>query len=219
MQNVKQLSIIVGHYGSGKTNIAVNMALTLKQSGKDVTIIDLDIVNPYFRTADFKELLESHGIEVVTPLYANTNLDIPALPPQISTCLENKSRYVIVDVGGDDAGATALGRYCDIINSRDYDMFYVINSFRYLTKTPCEATALLKDIEVCSRVRATKLINNSNLGQLTTEETVLSSQDFANDISRQTDLPIAFTCIDEKIKTKKKDYYKVKMMVKKIWDK
>lgn len=214
MKNVKRISIITGHYGSGKTNISVNMALKLAKEGKKVTIVDLDIVNPYFRTADFKEMLERNGVKVITPTYANTNLDIPALPAQVNSVFDNKDSYVVIDVGGDDAGAIALGRYANTIAREDYDMYYVINEYRFQTKDAKETVELLKEIEACARVKATKLINNSNLGEETTLEKVEHSLSFAKQVSELTKLPLAFTCIRNDIKQNDNNFEPVEVLVK-----
>ena len=107
----KRITIISGHYGSGKTNIAVNWAKMLKAQGKSVTIVDLDIVNPYFRTKDSQREFDELGIKLVCSEYANTNLDIPALPREIYGAVADKSSYLIMDIGGDDVGAVAMGRY------------------------------------------------------------------------------------------------------------
>lgn len=212
---LKRFSIITGHYGSGKTNVAVNMALDLKKSGKNVTIVDIDIVNPYFRTADFKSMLEAEGINVITPTFANTNLDMPALPASVNAVFNDGDNYVIIDVGGDDAGATALGRYSKDIEKSDYDLYYVINKYRYLTKEPSEAVELLNEIEAVARVKATKLINNSNLGDETTVEIIKNTFDFADEISRLTSLPIAFTCCKRDIAVS--GLYPVDIFVKTSW--
>ncbi|MFZ2537538.1 MAG: P-loop NTPase [Oscillospiraceae bacterium] len=215
--NLKRISIITGHYGSGKTNIAVNMALDIKKSGKDVTIVDLDIVNPYFRTADFKQMLEEHGIKVITPTFANTNMDIPSLPASVNAVFNDADNYVIIDVGGDDAGGIALGRYANVIKQSDYDLFYVINERRFLTKDASEAVELLSEIEAVTRVKATKIINNTNLGEKTTLDTVVHSFDFAKKVSEETKLPVAFHCIKEDLDKKKYDFYPVTIFVKTIW--
>lgn len=215
----KNISIITGHYGSGKTNIAVNLALDIKKSGKNVTIVDLDIVNPYFRTADFKQLLQDHGIKTIIPTYANTNLDIPALPASINAVFNNNDDYIIIDVGGDDAGAIALGRYSNEIKKHDYDLYYVINKYRYLTKNADEAKEILSEIESVSNIKATKIINNSNLGEETTLETVTNSFDFAKEVSEKSELPIAFTCLKKDIDKKDNDFYSVDIFVKTVWNK
>ncbi|MEG0692771.1 MAG: P-loop NTPase [Oscillospiraceae bacterium] len=214
---LKRISIITGHYGSGKTNIAVNMALDLKKSGKNVTIVDLDIVNPYFRTADFQQMLEQHGIKVITPTFANTNLDIPSLPASVNAVFNDNDNYVIIDVGGDDAGGIALGRYANLIKKSDYDLYYVINECRYLTKDAHEAVELLAEIEAVTRVKATKLINNTNLGEKTTIDTLVHSLDFAKKVSTETNLPVAFHCINKEINTKNYDFYPVNIFVKTAW--
>ena len=122
-----KIIIITGHYGCGKTNIAVNIALKLAEKGEKVTVVDLDIVNPYFRTADFGELFGSRGIELAVPMYANSNLDIPALSFDLGAII-NGGGYTVIDVGGDPEGAVALGRYGDILKNRsDAALYYVIN--------------------------------------------------------------------------------------------
>lgn len=218
LRDIKKISIITGHYGSGKTNVSVNLALYLKGQGKKVVVVDLDIVNPYFRTADFKALLNEKGIDVITPTYANTNLDIPALPASISAILEQDEAYVVVDVGGDDAGAIALGRYQKILDKKDYDMYYVINAYRYMTKNSAEALELLNEIEGASRLKGTKLINNSNLGKQTTLEDVEKSYPFAEEVSKLSNLPIAFTCIKKDIEEKEDKFFPCEIFVKSVWD-
>lgn len=189
---LKKAIVITGHYGSGKTNIAVNLAVELASAGERVCIIDLDIVNPYFRTADFAEEFEKRGIYMVAPQYANTNLDIPSLGFDMGALLHGYDR-VIVDVGGDDAGAIALGQYSTILKNFGYDMLYVVNKFRYLTGTPEETAELLRDIELVSSLKATAVVNNSNLGGETTAEDVLGSEDYARRCAEVIGVPLMFT--------------------------
>lgn len=214
MKELKRISIITGHYGSGKTNIAINFAMKLREIGNKVTIVDLDIVNPYFRTADFKELLEQKGITVITPTFANTNLDIPALPAEMNTIFDNPDSYVVIDVGGDDAGAIALGRYANQIKKQEYDLYYVINERRYQTQTPEDAVSLLYEIEACARIKATKLINNTNLGPETNLETLTDSFDFANKVSEITNLPVAFSCLNREIDSQNQDVFPIEIYAK-----
>ncbi len=217
----KRISIITGHYGSGKSNIAVNLALAMAKAGGPVTIVDLDIVNPYFRTADLKDMLEEKGIHVITPVYANTNLDIPALPPEISSVFRPDSGKVVIDVGGDDAGAIALGQFAGRIAASEYDMYYVINERRYLTRSAPEAAELLLEIEASSRVKATKLINNTNLGEDTSLAMIEASLPFGEAVSRLTGLPLAFTCADRRLAEKAANpeaYYPVDILVHQNWD-
>ncbi len=194
----KKALIITGHYGSGKTNIAVNLALDYAAAGERVCIIDLDIVNPYFRTADFGELFEDKGIRMIAPQYANTNLDIPSLGFDMAALLREYDR-VIIDVGGDDAGAIALGQYAAILQNFGYEMLYVVNSFRYLTGTPEEAVELLRDIEFVSRLKATGIVNSSNLGAETTAEDVLGSVEYAEKAAESAGLPLVFTAAERRL--------------------
>lgn len=191
MHNYKKLNIIVGHYGSGKTNIAVNLAITAKKEHptERVAIADLDIVNPYFRTADSAELLKSHGIEVLLPEFANTNVDIPTIPPRLLTMFEGDG-YCFIDVGGDD-GAVALGAYRSIIEKLPHEVYYVINMYRPLISEPSDAVDCMRDIEEISGLRVTKIINNSSLGAETDERTVEDSFVYAKKCAALASLPLA----------------------------
>ncbi len=187
----KRLTLFAGHYGSGKTNIAVNYALLLAKEGKKVCIADLDIVNPYFRTKDSEEVLAKAGVELVSPQFANSNVDLPALPAEAYKLVTDKSTYGIMDIGGDDRGAYALGRYVpSIINENNYKMVFVANCYRPLTATPQEALAVMREIEEACKLKFTDIINNSNLGEETVAETVLASTDYINELSEISGLPV-----------------------------
>jgi len=190
--------IVTGHYGSGKTNLSINLALDLAERYAEVTLVDLDVVNPYFRSSDYTALLERHGVRVVAPTFAGTTLETPSLPAAIYGALDSTGA-VILDVGGDDAGATALGRYAKQIEQIDYDMLYVINCYRNLTSTPEEAAALLPEIEAASRLLATGIVNNSHLRRETTVETVLASAAFARRSADILGLPLVCTTVPRSI--------------------
>lgn len=197
---MKRITVFSGHYGSGKTNVALSVALGLARSGQSVTVADLDIVNPYFRTKDSARELEKAGIELICSDYANTNVDIPALPQSMYAITDDRSRKVVVDLGGDDRGALALGRLAPaILEENDFDLFAVINMFRPLTKTAEETVGVMKEIEAASGLRFTGLVNNSNLGEETTPETVLSSLPYAEETARLTGLPIVMTTVDKEL--------------------
>ena len=194
MPDIKRFTIITGHYGTGKTNLSINLALDLAERFAEVTLVDLDVVNPYFRSSDYTALLERHGVRVVAPTFAGTTLETPSLPAAICGALESPGA-VVLDVGGDDAGATALGRYSKQIEQIDYDMLYVINHYRNLTATPEEAAALLTEIEAASHLKATGIANNSHLRTETRLETVLDSAEFARQTADLLGLPLVCTTV------------------------
>ena len=190
----KRLTLFAGHYGSGKTNIAVNYALKLAKEGKDVVIADLDIVNPYFRTKDSAAVLEAAGVKLISPQFANTNVDLPALPAEAYRLVQDKSIYGIMDIGGDDRGAYALGRYVPTLKEENnYRMVFVANASRPLTRTPEEALEVMREIEAACGLAFTDIINNTNLASETTPETVLHSQDYMEKLSEISGLPIFAT--------------------------
>lgn len=185
----KRLNIFTGHFGSGKTEVAVNTALKLNSAGNKTAILDFDIVNPYFRTADVKEVLTQKGIWVMTTTYANTNVDVPAIPAEISTLFVEKDYRVVLDVGGDDIGARALSRYKDEILEDDYEVYLVININRPMTNTVEKIKEMIWEIEQSSRLKVTKLVNNTNVLSYTTGEDIIKGQQ----IIQQVGIPIGFT--------------------------
>ena len=192
--NHKRLTLFAGHYGSGKTNIAVNYALRLAGEGKKVCIADLDIVNPYFRTKDSAEVLEAAGVTLISPRFANSNVDLPALPAEAYRLVTDKSEYGIMDIGGDDRGAYALGRFVPaILAENNYRMVFVANACRPLTRTPEDAMEVMHEIEAACGLKFTDLINNTNLGSETTPETVLEAVPYMEELSRLSGLPIFAT--------------------------
>jgi hypothetical protein len=187
----KRITLFAGHYGSGKTNIAVNYAYKLAREGKRVCIADLDIVNPYFRTKDSASELEALGITLVSPKYANTNVDLPALPAESYRLVQDKSIYGIMDIGGDDRGAYALGRYVEAIKAEnDYRMAFVVNCYRPLTSTIEDTVEIMKEIEGACGLQFTCIVNNSNLGDETTADTVRDSLNFVKGLSDMTGLEV-----------------------------
>ena len=194
MLDLKDFVVVTGHYGCGKTNFSINLALDYAAKGRKVTIVDMDLVNPYFRTSDYRELLESKGIEVIAPVFGHTNLDIPSLPASMYSIFDSKD-MVIVDVGGDDVGSTVLGRFRPKFEGLDYDMLYVVNRFRNLTATPEEAVEVLNEIRAVSGLTPTGLINNSHLMQETDAHIIAEGIDFTRRISALTGLPVKATTL------------------------
>lgn len=196
----KRVTLLAGHYGSGKTNIAVNLAFELRKRVERVTVADLDIVNPYFRTKDSEKDFEKADIRFISSKYANSNLDVPALPTELYSVTDDKSSFAVMDIGGDDRGALALGRYSPSLREEnDYDMLLVINKFRPLTPDAKSVLEVMREIEIAGKLPFTGIVNNSNVGRETTAEDVLSSVSFANEVSRLTGLPVRFTSVDERL--------------------
>ncbi len=191
--NLKKLNIVCGHYGSGKTNLAVNLALEMRRRDANVKIYaaDLDIVNPYFRTADAADILRKHEIEPLIPEFANTNVDIPSLPPKLMSLMNGSmdNEISILDVGGDE-GAVVLGMYNMYIQRTGYDMYYVINQYRPLIAAVEDAYLCMKEIEAVSGLKCTKLINNSSLGAETTAEDVVASVVYAKECAERCGIPL-----------------------------
>lgn len=193
MQNRETgVTVICGHYGSGKTNLTVNLAVEAAQAGQQVTVVDLDLVNPYFCSFEHGPLFARMGIALTASPSAGTNLDAPFITAAVDGALAARRR-VFVDLGGDDAGATVLGRYAAGLMERGYEMLYVINRYRVLSQSAAEAAALLKEIETASRLRATALVNNSHLGVETKAETVQSALAFAQEVRDLTGLPLLYS--------------------------
>lgn len=191
----KRINIFTGHFGSGKTEVAVNFAKQLTNFYKKVAIADLDIVNPYFRTTDAKQELERSGVRVVVPMYANTNVDVPALPAEVNTLLEQKDYRVVMDIGGDDLGARVLARYREDILADDYEVFFVINARRPMTDTLDKIIEMVQSVEESSRMKVTKLVNNTNLLNFTSPEDLLHGQELVRQASQRLKIPQGFTAV------------------------
>lgn len=196
----KRLILLSGHYGSGKTNLAVNLALQLKKQRERVTIADIDIVNPYFRTSDSRGDLMENGIRLICSDFAGSNVDLPALPADIYSLTDDPGQTAIIDVGGDDRGALALGRIREgILRENNYEMLLVINRFRPLTRTAGQTVEIMREIEAAGGISFTAVVNNSNLGAQTTAGDVLDSMAYAHEVCKLTGLPLKMTSVDESL--------------------
>ena len=196
----KLVTLFAGHYGSGKTNIAVNYALLLSREGRRTAIADLDIVNPYFRPKDSASELEEAGVELISPQFANSNVDLPALPAEAYRLVEDRSLWAVMDIGGDDRGAYALGRYTPfLLEEGDYRMAFVANPCRPLTHTPEEALEVMREIEAAGGLPFTAIVNNANLAHETTPETVLNAMAYMEELSRLSGLPVWMTSAEETV--------------------
>lgn len=187
----ERITALVGNYGSGKTEIALGMALDIKASGaQEVMLVDLDIVNPYFRSSVQRELLEKSGIEVEQPSFALTTVDIPALPASMLRMFERRQLQVVIDLGGNDTGATALGQYKSYLDREGCDLLYVINVRRPLSSNAADIIEMMGEIQSRARVPISGLINNTNLQNETTVDDILYGQEVISEVSRLTGIPI-----------------------------
>lgn len=199
---MKRLTLFCGHYGSGKTNLAVNYALHLRSLGLEVSLADLDIVNPYFRSKDSTDVLEAAGVRVIALPFANSSVDLPSLPSSAYSLVQDRSRYAVLDIGGDDRGAYALGRFVPyILEENDFDMLYVVNFYRPLTTTAEEAFGVLKEIEGACGLAFTGIVNNSNLGAETTIDSIEVTYGKVRELCRLTGLPLVATTAEKSIAT------------------
>ena len=220
----KRTVIFAGHYGSGKTNVAANYALMLKEKGFDTAIADLDIVNPYFRTKDAQSIFSKNNIKLISSEYAGSNVDLPALPAEAYALFDNKDIKAVIDLGGDDRGALAMGRYSDLVkNENNYEMLFVLNMYRPLTRTVEDAISVMREIEEASKIKFTGIVNNSNIGDETTKEHIISSRKFAEEISEITKIPLTMTTVKkelfEELNKKIENLVPIKLYIKQSWSK
>lgn len=193
------MTIITGHYGSGKTEFAVNLALTARKETADVTIADLDIVNPYFCTREKKETLLAAGISVISPTVACHHADVPAIPPEMLRIFERKEGVGIVDVGGDPNGARALGRFHTYLEQREFDLWLVVNANRPMTATPEAALAYLRAIETSCGQKITGIVNNTHLCGQTTVEEIEKGAVLCRELSRLSGLPLVCHTAEQRL--------------------
>lgn len=223
MSKNSNISIFVGHFGSGKTEVAMNYSLSLAKQGIKTVLVDLDIINPFFRSTEMKDELEKQGVEVISPTFAASNMDLPALPSNIYSVFERKDAHIVFDVGGDEDGATVLGRYNPQFNKSDYTMHFVINIFRPFSNNSDDIIKLVNNIENHSRLKVTDLINNTNLSYETKAEHVVQGQKIIKEVSDNLKLPIKYVTAQEHILNElPKEYqdigFKINRFMKPMWE-
>lgn len=193
------ITVLVGHAGTGKTNTALGLALALADEGYEVTVADLDVVNPYFRSSDYPELLDAANIRLIAPVMARTTLDTPSLTGELDVAIEQAvstpAKRLIIDVGGDDDGAITIGRWAARLKAAQAQVLYVVSAYRSLTLQAEEAAALVPDIEYTSRLTMSAVLNSTNLGDETRAEHVRHGRSFAVEVSRLLGLPLAATVV------------------------
>lgn len=223
MFNEKRIRIITGHYGSGKTEFAVNYTLGLAATGAKTAIVDLDIVNPYFRSRQMEPMFEEKGIRVISSSIKGLSGDIPALSPEIYTVFHDKSYQAVLDVGGDKVGATALGRYHESLDEEPYDMMFVLNANRSLTHDVDGAVRYIREIEAGSRQKVTALVNNTHLCGETTIDDIMRGQKLCEQVSDVLGLPIKYIVVQKDLVPSlppnlKGEVFPIDIYMKKPWE-
>jgi MinD-like ATPase involved in chromosome partitioning or flagellar assembly len=215
-----KLTVICGHYGSGKTNFAMNYAINAAKNGNNVTLADMDIVNPYFTSSEYTDVLEKNGVKVISPVFARTNMEITALPASMYSIFDTDGD-VMIDAGGDDAGATVLGRFADKIKERGYEMIYVTNMYRPSTSDPEDSVSVLREIENACGLKATAVVNNSHLKNESTASLITDSLSYGKEVARLAHIPLMFTTVPFSLKEsmpKDEYFYPVAVYVGTIWE-
>ena len=213
------LTIVTGHYGSGKTEFAVNLAFRLKRERNAVILADLDIVNPYFCSRERKEEMTSQGIRVIVSKGADS--DLPAINPEVYALFE-AGVCGIIDAGGDAVGAQALGRFSQKIKCIPYELLCVVNFNRPETNTPQKAEAYLRQIEYSARLNATGLVNNTHLDHQTTTHDILRGAELIEELSKITGIPVKYHTFEERfsgrLELPQAQQFPMQLYMKKPWE-
>lgn len=211
-----KLFVFVGHFGSGKTETAANFAVELKKYTPKVNIIDLDIVNPFFRTEDLRRKLEANGITVIASAFAGTNVEISSIPANIPIAIDEKGSKTILDIGGDDIGAKILSGFRESILSHNARIYCVVNTFRPYTDTDKKIIKMVEYIEKSSRLKVSALVNNTNLCDDTSVRDILESQKIIENAAERLNIPIPFVCVNQSLAGKVGKALKQDIIVHKI---
>ena len=198
----KRIKIFVGSFGSGKTEIAINYSIYFRKSHTQVAIVDLDIVNPYFRTREEKNALNLKGVKVVAPEGKLTYADTPLISPEIKGLIQNSDYHLILDVGGDDTGTVVLSNFKSFIEGSDYEMLLVVNPYRPFTQSVPQIQQMAQEIENSSRLKISGIVSNPNLSGQTDEKIIKKGHILIKQAAQKLNLPIKFICIDERFSQK-----------------
>jgi len=198
----KRIKIFVGSFGSGKTEVAINYSINCRKSYEKIAIVDLDIVNPYFRTREAKDTLSSQDIKVIAPAGEMTYADLPLISPEIKGLIQNPDYCLILDVGGDDVGAVVLGNFSSFIKELDYEMLLVVNSFRPFTQSVPQIMEIVRDIENTSRLKINGIVSNPNLSSQTDEKVIKKGHVIVKQAAQKLEVPIKFICLEKRFSQK-----------------
>ena len=215
-----RLTIVTGHYGTGKTEFSVNLALALAEEGERVSLADLDIVNPYFRSRECRPLLEAAGVRLISTSQACSDADVPALPAELHAVLEDRRGRGVLDIGGDPSGARVLARYRPKILGEDYQLLYVVNAGRPEVSTAEASAACLQRIEAVTGLRCTGLVNNTHLCGETAPEDVREGAALAEEASRLAGVPVVCHAAEARFQDRLKDLalFPLEIRLKKPWE-
>ena len=200
--DIRGIVIIVGAYGSGKTEIAINLSLAMNRRGTEVRLADLDLVNPYFRTREARHVLRSQGIDVVLPPDRYMNADLPILTPKVSGMLRKPAGLTLLDVGGDDVGATVLAALADVLEGKAPEVLQVINPNRPHTDTVDGCLKMRREIEKSAKIPITGIVGNANLMEETQKQDILDGYDFASRVAQAADVPLRFITVPAALLTR-----------------
>ena len=217
-----RISIVTGHYGTGKTEFSVNLALALAAEGASVMLADLDIVNPYFRSRERRSLLEEAGVRLISSSQACSDADVPSLPAELLAILENRDIRGVLDIGGDPVGARVLARFQPKIVQEDYQLIYVLNANRPEVRTAEAAVRYLRGIEATTGLTCTGIVNNTHLCGETTEEEIRKGAALAAEVSSETNIPVLCHVTEEKFVPTLSDLpetvFPITIKMKKPWE-
>lgn len=218
---MKRITVITGHYGSGKSTFAANLAISRAEKGEKITVVDMDTVNPYYRTADLAELFKENGVALKAPMYANTNLDVPVLDFDIPA-LYSEGGSLIIDLGGDDAGAFPLGKFRSFLKEHEAELeiLYIVNFCRCLTSDIEGASEILSEIESACGMKVTAIVNNSNLGYETDKEIIDECRIKAEEFAKNSALPLYCTTVPRLEACKNvcgDDIFPLNIYIKNVW--
>ena len=215
-----RLTLVTGHYGTGKTEFSVNLALALAEAGERTALADLDIVNPYFRSRERRELLEAAGVRLIATSQALADADVPALPAELHALLEDRTVRGVLDIGGDPSGARVLARYRPRIVKEDYRLLYVVNAARPEVRTAERSAEVLRAIETVTGLACTGLVNNTHLCGETTAEDIREGAALAEEVSHLTGIPVACHAAESRFREALKDLdpFPMEIRMKKPWE-
>lgn len=195
---MSHVEVMVGAFGSGKTEISINYALKLAAEGRKVALVDLDVVTPYFRSREHAKFLEERGVRVAFPLAPYAAAELPIIPRDIFKYISDPEMVTILDIGGDADGAKVLGSLAPQL-PKDTRVNFVINTKRPFTATEDRIKAYIAEIESVSRLKVTDLISNTNLGKGTSSDTILEGWDIVKRVSLTLKHPVRWICVEKEL--------------------